>query len=88
MAAGRPILAAVSPDSDTGRFVEENQVGIVVPPEDAGQLTEAIRSLRANPERTAELGHNARRTAELQFDRTVVLRRFAEYLERKPLGAS
>ena len=32
MAAGRPILAAVSDVSETGRFVTRHEVGIVVPP--------------------------------------------------------
>jgi colanic acid biosynthesis glycosyl transferase WcaI len=81
MAAGRPILAAVNKDSETGRFIREHQVGLVVPPEDPASLAQAIRWMQSNPERTRQFGLNGRRTAETQFDRSVVLERFAAYIE-------
>jgi colanic acid biosynthesis glycosyl transferase WcaI len=81
MAAGRPILAAVNEDSETGRFIRERQVGMVVPPEDPASLAQAIRWMQANPERTRQFGVNGRRTAETEFDRTIVLERFAAYIE-------
>jgi colanic acid biosynthesis glycosyl transferase WcaI len=81
MAAGRAILAAVDEDSETGRFIRENDVGMVVPPEDPVRLAEGIRWMQAHPERTRELGLNGRRTAETRFDRNVVLERFAAYIE-------
>ena len=81
MAAGRAILAAVSEDSETGRFIRDNEVGIVVPPEQPTLLADAIRWMRQHPERTRQFGQNGRRVVERQFDRAVVLRRFATYLE-------
>jgi colanic acid biosynthesis glycosyl transferase WcaI len=81
MAAGRPILAAVSSDSETGRFISSHKVGIVVPPEDPKTLAEAIRYLRQNPTETERLGRNGRRVVEEKFDRKVVLERFTNYLE-------
>jgi colanic acid biosynthesis glycosyl transferase WcaI len=81
MAAGRPILASVSPDSETGRFISDHKVGIVVPPEDPKTLAEAIRYLRQNPTEAERLGRNGRRVAEEKFDRKVVLERFTNYLE-------
>ena len=81
MAAGRPILAAVSPDSETGRFVTKHQVGIVVPPEEPQALAEAVRYLRRNPNEIERLGQNGRRVAEENFDRRVVLEKFVNYLE-------
>jgi colanic acid biosynthesis glycosyl transferase WcaI len=81
MAAGRPILAAVSPDSETGRFVSSHAVGLVVPPEDPAALAEAIRFLRQNPHEAERLGKNGRRVAEERFDRKVVLKQFADHLE-------
>jgi len=81
MASGTAILAAVNQDSETGRFIREHEAGIVTPPEDPGQLAQAIRWMRDNPERTRQLGLNGRRTAEAQFDRSVVLRKFAAYIE-------
>jgi colanic acid biosynthesis glycosyl transferase WcaI len=89
MAAGRPILAAVSQDSETGRFITEHQVGVVVPPEHPGKLAEAVaRMKRDGPQ---ELGRNGRRVAETMFDRRAVLPRFAELLitlaEHEPFAA-
>jgi colanic acid biosynthesis glycosyl transferase WcaI len=81
MAAGRPILASVSPDSETGRFISSHKVGIVVPPEDPKALGEAIRYLRRNPTEVEILGRNGRRVAEEKFDRRMVLGRFAKHLE-------
>jgi colanic acid biosynthesis glycosyl transferase WcaI len=80
MASGRPILAAVSEDSETGRFIREMNVGIVVPPEEPARLAEAIRWMRDHRDEARALGRNGRRVAEQQFDRTVVLERFEAYL--------
>jgi colanic acid biosynthesis glycosyl transferase WcaI len=81
MASGTAILAGVNEDSETGRFIREHNTGIVVPPETPGRLAEAIRWMRDNPERTRHLGLNGRRTAEALFDRSVVLKKFAAYIE-------
>lgn len=81
MASGRPILAAVSPDSETGRFVSSYQVGLVVPPEDPKELAQAIRFLQQNQSEAERLGQNGRRVVEERFDRRVVLKQFAEHLE-------
>ncbi|HTF70104.1 MAG TPA: WcaI family glycosyltransferase [Edaphobacter sp.] len=85
MAAGRAILASVSEDSETGRFIQENKVGLVVPPENPAGLAEALHWMRSHPDRTRELGLNGRRVVESQFDRTVVLDRFSAYLEGRPV---
>src|SRR5205085_12271866 len=42
MAAARPILAAVSADSETGRFIRDNRIGLVVPPEEPSALAQAV----------------------------------------------
>lgn len=78
MAAGRPILAAVSSDSETGRFVAEQQVGVVTPPEDSVGLAEAI--LRLRRQGTGQIGQRARFVAERYFDRRVVLPAFEQQL--------
>lgn len=81
MASGRPIVAAVSADSETGRFVASEEVGLAVPPEEPGALARAIRFLRDNPEEAERLGRNGRRVAEERFDRRIVLKQLAEHLE-------
>lgn len=82
MASGTAILASVSEDSETARFIRENRVGMVVPPEDPASLSGAIRWLKANPEQTLEFGRNGRRISQAQFDRSIVLHRFAARLEQ------
>ncbi len=82
MSAGTAVLAAVNADSETGRFISEHKVGLVVPPETPQALAEAIRWLSSHPNETAEFGRNGRRMVETQFDRSIVLRNFAARLER------
>jgi colanic acid biosynthesis glycosyl transferase WcaI len=71
--AGRPILLAGSPESEGARFVEESRAGLVVRPQDAAALADAILALRDEPETRAEMGANARRFVESRFARDKVL---------------
>ena len=82
MAAGTAILAAVNQESETGRFITQRNVGMVVPPEDPAALAEAVRWMRAHPEERREFGRNGRHVIETQFDRSRVLERFGSHLEQ------
>jgi colanic acid biosynthesis glycosyl transferase WcaI len=82
LAAGRPILAAVNSESETGRFIERHRVGRIVPPEDPAALADAIRRFKRHPHEVERLGANGRRTAERLFDKTQVLKRFCSHLEK------
>ncbi len=82
MSAGRPILAAVSDNSETGRFITEHDVGIVTSPEDPDALVEGINFLQKDPERSDQMGRNGRALAERMFDRKLVLSRFSEVLRQ------
>ena len=79
MAVGRPILAAVSGDSETGRFIKEHEVGLVVAPENPEALAEAILCL--SREDVSQIGQRARSVVVRYFDRRVVLPSFARHLE-------
>ncbi|MFI5178593.1 MAG: WcaI family glycosyltransferase [Vicinamibacterales bacterium] len=79
MAAGRPILAAVSADSETGRFISTTGVGLVTPPEDPEAMAAAIARLRAGD--AAAMGRRGRAEVEARFASTVVLPAFASCLE-------
>jgi colanic acid biosynthesis glycosyl transferase WcaI len=61
LAAGRPIIAAVNPESEVARIVETAEAGVVVAAEDSAALLAAIRNLRAQD--PAAMRENARRTA-------------------------
>ncbi len=84
MAAARPILASVSADSETGRFIRENEVGLVVPPEEPAALAQAVLELRQMGGN--HLGRNGRRVVETRFDRKVVLMKFADQIEALAAG--
>jgi len=80
MAAGRPILAAVSEDSETGSFINRYRVGMVIEPENPRALAAGINALRAQPELASAMGAAGRATAERMFDRRVVLADFERTL--------
>jgi len=82
MAAGRPVVVAVNPKSEAGRYVREADCGLVVPPEDPEALAKAIRSLSADPRSVTRLGANARAFAEQHFSKTVVLHKYDEFFRR------
>lgn len=79
MAAGKPVVMAV--EGDAADLVRQSAGGVVVPPQDAQALAEAIVGLAAlSPGDLAELGGNARRFYDeyLSFKRGA--RRFAMVL--------
>ncbi|HVL23693.1 MAG TPA: glycosyltransferase [Thermomicrobiales bacterium] len=51
LVAGRPIVAAVTPEGWTAREIAQTGAGVVVPPEDPAALLDAIATLRADPAR-------------------------------------
>jgi colanic acid biosynthesis glycosyl transferase WcaI len=56
MAAGRPVVAAIDPDTAVPRILADSGGGVAVPPDDAPAFIDAIRSMVADPERAAHLG--------------------------------
>ncbi|MEO6651227.1 MAG: glycosyltransferase family 4 protein [Ilumatobacteraceae bacterium] len=63
LAASRPVVAAIDPDSEIPRLLEASGGGIAVPPDDLDAFVTAIRALVDEPERAAELGRSGRRWA-------------------------
>jgi glycosyltransferase involved in cell wall biosynthesis len=80
LAAGSAILALTDPMSDLGRLVQENEVGLVRPINDAEKVAEAIRQLVNEPARLARFRVNARRLAEREFSVEVAAERFTQAL--------
>ena len=65
MACGKACIATDVPGS---RDIIENEVsGLLVPPEDAEALGDAIRRLAESPDLRQQLGHQARRRVEQHF---------------------
>jgi colanic acid biosynthesis glycosyl transferase WcaI len=80
LAAGRPILAVAPPESDAARIVVESGCGIAADPDDPAAVAAAIKELRAQPARLAEMGRRARETAA-KYARVDELERFVAIVE-------
>lgn len=79
MACGRPIVMA-SPRGEATEVVEQAGAGIVVNPESAAALAEAIRMLKASPEMREEMGRRGREYAVEHLDRTKLAKRLEQVL--------
>ena len=75
----RPVVAAVA--GDQAEVLRACGGGIVVEPEDARGLANAVLRLRDAPGEGSEMGRRARRYAEQHFDRDALVRRYADELE-------
>lgn len=83
LAAGRPVIASVDPESDTWAFVEDADCGICVPPGDPVALSDAIRRLNRDPELVRRLGQNGRDYLEENLSRKEVTRLYEVALCRQ-----
>ena len=80
LAAGRPVIAAADPESETALLVAEVGCGVVVPPGDPFALAKAIRASHAGVYDLAEMGRRARAYAESESDRRIAVQRYREVL--------
>lgn len=81
LAAGRPILAAASPQSETAKIVEESGGGVVVPPGDGGALGAALQAMLDDPARPQAYARASLDYADRELDRDAGIRRFIEWAE-------
>ena len=79
-AAGRPVVAAVLPDSETAREIQAAQSGYVVSPESPAALRDVLVSLRRNPSDASAFGHSARRYAETYLSAEASLQRHEQFV--------
>jgi colanic acid biosynthesis glycosyl transferase WcaI len=80
LASARPVVATAHPGTEVAEVV--TQCGLVVPPEDALALAEAIVRLADDAELRKAFGQAGRQYAEQNLDRDVVLRRYEAELLR------
>jgi glycosyltransferase involved in cell wall biosynthesis len=66
--AGRPILFSVPEKNLAARIVKENEMGLIVPPDDTASFLKAAKDLYDHPELRQTYAKNARRYAEMNFD--------------------
>jgi glycosyltransferase involved in cell wall biosynthesis len=76
LAAGRPVIAAAEPESETAQLVAEVGCGIVIPPGNPFALAVAIRAAHDGEYDLAEMGRRARVFAEQNSDRSIAVERY------------
>ena len=67
MACARPVIVGV--DGQARQIVEDARAGIVIEPENAGQLAQAIDSLAHDAERARQMGTNGRAYIQSNYSR-------------------
>jgi colanic acid biosynthesis glycosyl transferase WcaI len=82
MAAGRPVLAAVSAKSETARYVERAKCGRIVHPEDPLALVKAALSLRPDRALRERLGSSGRAYVLKHFTKDKILREYEVLFSR------
>ena len=80
LASGRPVVAASPASSDLALILREGECGILVEPEDAAQMADAIRRLAVDPVLCSHYAANARKYAEAHLFQSSIIRRFADRL--------
>jgi colanic acid biosynthesis glycosyl transferase WcaI len=80
LACGRPILCGVA--GDAADVVRDAQAGLIVPPQDAGALAQAVRDLAHMPvDQREALGRNGRAAFEKHYTRAVLVQKYEALFE-------
>ncbi|MGE0027960.1 MAG: glycosyltransferase family 4 protein [Thermoleophilia bacterium] len=79
MALGRPIVATAL--GGVPELVQNGRTGFLIPPDDAGEMAEAIERLLASPDERAAAGAAASADASARFDVATFVDIFASELE-------
>lgn len=81
MAAGKAVLFIGEPESEIGLLVKEKQIGYVFEPSDRKGIVKFLSAL--SPEKCiefAEMGKRARKVAETEYAKDIILNKFVETL--------
>jgi len=82
-AAGLPVIATVTKNSDLAALIREYNVGYVVDPLEVVQLASAVRDFcKLSEEKRKEMGGEARRLVEDLFDRRKISKKLVENLQK------
>jgi glycosyltransferase involved in cell wall biosynthesis len=84
LAAGLPVL--VNFNGEAGWIAEEEECGVVVPPNDPAAMAEAVRRLARDPAGAKRMGERAREVAVRRFDRARLVEDFERVLEEARHG--
>lgn len=79
LALGRPVV--INYGGWMQQVLERERAGIAVPSNDPDHIADAVIALRDQPDLAAEMGRNARRLAERDYDREVLSRQLLDLLQ-------
>jgi glycosyltransferase involved in cell wall biosynthesis len=82
LAAGRPVIVAADPDSETTRLVEEAGCGVTLPPDRPELLAGAIRDAHDGRLDLEQMGARAREYVVREADRSIALARYRALIDR------
>ena len=81
-AAGLPVIATVTKDSDLGMLINEQKVGYVTDPLNIEQFAQALRAFHnLDEDERAKMGARARKLVTESFDRAKTAKRLMEILQ-------
>ena len=78
LASGKPVIATALADSGVGEVI--SQTGVLVPPEDAAALADAILKLAQSPAERIRLGKKGRAYALAHWSAAQILKQFCQHL--------
>lgn len=79
-AAGRPVVAAASRESETASEIKAAGAGLVVPPADPSAFRDAILALRDDPAGADAFGASAKAYAESTLSRAAILEEYEDFV--------
>lgn len=80
LAAGRPVIASIDPDSAVDRLLAVSGGGVAVPPDDLDALVAAVDEVRSDPARRAAMGAAGRVYVEREASPAAVGREYERIL--------
>jgi glycosyltransferase involved in cell wall biosynthesis len=84
MAMGKPVILIAA--SEAAEIINNANCGIVVQPGDIDGLVSAIIDLKADPEKSKQMGINGRQAAVEKYDRASIVDNFSKFLLKEYAG--
>jgi len=78
MAAGRPFIATTTPGTELARVTTESRAGLMVPPEEAHSLAQAVLRLAGDPILRKQMSARGRKYAETFWNRERISRQWED----------
>ena len=80
LAAGRPLLAVATNQTEVTRFADRDGCGVSADPDDPQSVANAVRAVLRAPDRLVVMSRNARELAR-SYDKVTQFRTFVETIE-------